>query len=97
VVLRYHNEQPIVQSLWDQMAGQLSECPCCVEAYHEAQVWPWGQRGRAAKNGLIATPSRQCWWLYNYSSAFDGTGGSSPALPSPLVFSTLLALSILPP
>ena len=37
-VLRYHESQPLVQTIWRQLSRQLDSCADCCNAHHAAQA-----------------------------------------------------------
>lgn len=54
-MLQYHGEQPLVQSIWRQMATQLSACTDCVQAHHSFQEQVADECLDASAAPLLAT------------------------------------------
>ena len=78
-MLRYHDEQPLVQAIWRQLAGQLAVCTDCVNAHHACQASLTGLRESCLSN--LMPWQRRTKQMPQYRLRRPPTLPSHPCLP----------------
>ncbi|GAB4823482.1 hypothetical protein N2152v2_010528 [Parachlorella kessleri] len=92
-VLKYHDQQPLVQQIWHEMAAQLSVCTDCVNTYHSAKDYYAANFNQDTVGALLAVLRRLD--AQRVASALQQTAGSPPGaeLPPEAITSLFEALT----